>query len=143
MNLSKNNLFIIDKLREKQLTKYIRPFKKMVELYKLGEIDIRPGTWGHIMKIFRDPFSDRADFEKCISSYLVHYGIFVVRYKRTDKTITKNRVKRYRTNKKRLGYKQVSIMLASSDFERLKNLRKKEGFTYSEAINYLLNCCKK
>ncbi len=145
MKLSENNQFIVDKLREKQLSRYVKPFKKMVELDKLGEIDIRPMTWKKIMTIFRDPFSDRYDLEMCISSYLIHFGLVVIplKKKKVKKRVARERVKRHRMEKKALGYRQVSFMLSPADFERLRDLRKKQGFTYSEALNYLLDRCKK
>jgi len=115
---------------------------QMVELDKLKEIRIHPMTWKQIMKYFNDPFSDRKDLELCISSYLINFGIFLPPEKFKKKVpnrITRERVKRHRMDKKRLGYRQVCFMVSPADFDRLQAFKRENGLTYSETLNKLLN----
>ncbi len=141
MALSEKNKIVVDRLREKQLGRYVKPFLKMVELDKLKKIVIRPMTWKLIMKTFNDVDSDRYDLELCISSYLVHFGLIVVplKQKKVKKRVTRERVKRHREQKKALGYRQVSIQLTNDDYERLQAYKLKFKLTYSEALHKLLS----
>ena len=136
MKLSKNNLKIIDTLRDKQLNYLIKPFTQMVELDKLGKIKIHKMTWKVIM---REIYSDlsKADLENMIISYLVAYGVMVVKKKRIDKS-SKERVKEFRKSKKELGYKQLSVLISPFDLERLKLFKSQNNMTYQEALSYLI-----
>lgn len=142
MRLGDNDKFVVERLRSKQLGKYVKPFLEMVEWNKLKKIDIRPMTWKSIMKVFRDVDSDRYDLEVCISSYLVHFGLIVVsvenKKKKVPNRITRERVKKHRVKKKALGYKTITVELTPADYDRLKDFKKDNDFTYANALNYLI-----
>jgi len=138
MKLSKNNQEVIDVLRDKQLIYLIRPFLQMVELDKLGKIKIHKMTWKVIMREVHDEYLTRADLENLIISYLINFGIAVVKKKRIDPRKSKERVKSHRERKKVLGYSQLSILVSKDDLERLKRLKMSRNMTYQELLSYMI-----
>lgn len=135
--LSKNNQFVVDVLREKQLHYLINPFKQMVEFDKLGKIKIHKMTWKAILNQIYT--GDRASIENEIISYLVAFGIVVVKKKKVDKRKSKDRVKKHREHKKELGYTQLSVLLSKADLERLKRFKSSSSMTHEELFSYMIN----
>jgi predicted DNA binding CopG/RHH family protein len=138
MKLSKNNQKVIDSLRDKQLTYLIKPFKKMVELDKLGKIKIHKMTWKVIMREVYNKYLTRSELEKVIISHLVSFGVLVVKKKRNDPRKSKERVKKHREDKKVLGYTQLSVLVSKDDLERLKRFKTHRGMTYQELLAYMI-----
>jgi len=139
MKLSKNNQKIVDILREKQLTHLIKPFVRMVELDKLGKIKVHKMTWKVIMRDFHDKHATRADLENVIVSYLAHFGIILMRQDKVDPKVSKERVKKFRSIKKALGYKNVSFLVSELDLERLKQYKEAQGMTYQEVLSFMIS----
>jgi len=138
MKLSKNNNKIVTVLKDKKLNYLVKPFLEMVELDKLKKIKIHKMTWSVILREFYDEENTKADIEKLIKGYLVHFGLVVVKKKVSDKRVSKERVSKHRADKKALGYKTVSIQLNPYDYERLAKYKADFDLTYSEAISKLL-----
>lgn len=130
---------IVDRLRDRQLTFLIKPFKQMVEQDKSGEIKIHKMTWKIILREFYNEHATRNDLSKVLVAYLVNFGIAVVKKKRTDPRSSKERVKSHREHKKVLGYKQLSVLLSVDDLERLKRFKRLRGMTYQDAFEFMIN----
>jgi len=139
MKLSNNDKMIIEVLRNNNLHYLIRPFKQMIELNKLGHIKIHRMTWKVIMRVFHDDRSTKKALENCLVTNFAVFGILPVRRKTSDRRLSKNRVQRYRKQKKELGYKQLSVLVSESDLERVKRFKLKNGMTYQEVFSYMIN----
>ena len=139
MVLGKNNLKVIEVLRDKNLSHLVEPFKKMVELDKLGNIKIHKMTWKVIMRDIYNPMSKRLDIENMIVSYLVNFGLAYVPPKKQKSTVSKDRVRKHRAMKKELGYKTISIELSPDNYEKMKRYKVLNKLTYNDLIDKLLN----
>ena len=138
--LSENNKKVIDVLRDKNLIYLIRPFKKMIELEKSGEIKIHKMSWKKIMQTVHQ--GHKTLIEKEIRAYVIHYGLIAEKRKREDKRISKERVKTHRENKKALGYKQISFQVTKDDYERIQAYKEHYGYTYEQVIHSLISRVK-
>lgn len=135
--LSKNNQYVIDVLREKQLHYLINPFKQMIEFDRLDKIKVHKMTWKAILNQVYT--GDRSSIENEIIAYLVAFGILVVKKKKVDKRKSKDRVKKHREHKKELGYTQMTVLISKADLERLKRFKSKRVMTYEELFSYMIN----
>lgn len=139
MKLSKNNQTVVNRLRKENLTYLIIPFLKMVELDRLGKIRVHKMSWKVIMREVYDEGLERFEIENMIISYLVNFGIVVVKKKVVDKRKSKERVAKHRTMKKELGYKTISVNLSPDDYEQVKRLKKLNNVTYNELFELFLH----
>jgi len=137
MFLNSRNRIVLDTLKEKQLHYLVKPFIQLIELDQMKKIKIHKMTWKIIMQVIHN--GSRADIEKNIMSYLIHFGIVVEKKKRVDKRVSRDRVKKHREYKKSLGYKTVTIQLSPVDYKLLKEYKERNNYTYSEALRELLH----
>lgn len=137
---NKNNDKVIEVLRILQLTYLIKPFEKMISLEQNKKITIHKMSWKVIMRDIHDyEHLGRKHIEKTFLSYFLHFGILVQKRVKVDKRVSKERVKRHRELKKELGYRTISILVNSADFERFKRFIDDFNLTYEQAFNRLLN----
>lgn len=137
---NKNNDKVIEVLRILQLTYLIKPFEKMISLEQNKKITIHKMSWKVIMRDIHG-YEDlgRKHVEQTLLSYFLHFGILVQKRVKVDKRVSKERVKRHRELKKELGYRTISILVNSADFERFKRFIDDFNLTYEQAFNRLLN----
>lgn len=140
---NKNNDKVIEVLRTLQLTYLINPFNTLVSLEQNQKIKIHKMTWKVIMRDIHG-YEDlgRKHVEQTLLSYFLHFGIIVMKSPKVDKRVSKERVKRHREQKKEQGYRNVSILLNSADYDRFKRFTDAFGLTYEQALNKLLNNSK-
>jgi len=50
-----------------------------------------------------------------------------------------DRVKKHRSNLKKRGFKNISISLPGTEYDKLKKLKVKNNMTYSELISFLID----
>ncbi len=136
---SKNNDKVIEVLRLLQLTYLIKPFEDMVSLEQNKKITIHKMTWKVIMREIHN-YEDlgRKHIEQTLLAYFTHFGILIIKRVKIDKRVSKERVKRYREQKKELGYRNVSFLVNSSDYDRFKRFIDDFDFTYEQAFHELL-----
>ena len=135
MFLNSNNRKIIETLRDKNLNFLVKPFKDLIQLEQDHKIKIHKMSWKVIMRNIHS--GSRSEIRETLTSYL---DDFAVSYKLPNvvNVPSKDRVKKHRSEKKKLGYKTVCIDLDRETYDRLQREKKKYNLTYPDLVKKLM-----
>jgi hypothetical protein len=135
MFLNSENTKIIDYLKRKNMYRYADAYLKfLVTGQKLDKHELKK-----ISKLVR--FDDASELQKIFDAIFLQFKIEVNTpvEKKEEKSSSNLRVKKYRDSLRSKDYKNLSVLLPASEYQKLKKMKLSKKMTYAELIIFLIN----